>query len=137
MSNNFSHESTNPRQRRAYAHSVISKYKEGRATYAEAFEAAYKGSQTGDKGRNSNFGRAIGGVLVDAYAQRYDNDTVVVSGLSPAKQEEVSTKHATGELHAYSPDAYMVRPGAQNTPNLKGIIHDPIAEGFIPLPPKQ
>ncbi len=136
MNNNFGPESTNPRNRRAFAHAKISQYKSGEATYGEAFEAAHKASPT-RKGEVSGFGRALGGVMVDAYAQRYDNDTVVVSGLSPAKQDEVAAKEAAGRPYGYSPDAYMVRPDAENTPVFKGTILDPIAEGFTPLPPKQ
>lgn len=127
--NNFGPESTNPRNRRAFAHAKVSQYKSGEATYGEAFEAAHKASTT-RKGEASGFGRALGGVMVDAYAQRYDNDTVVVSGLSPVKQDEVVAKEAAGRPYGYSPDA-------ENTPVLKGTIHDPIAEGFIPLPPKE
>lgn len=131
--NNFGPNSTNPRQRRAFAHAKIKRFKDGEASYGEAFEAAHAAS-SGSKGERSNFGRSLGSVVVDAYAQRFDNDTVVVSGLSLPKQQEVADKEAGGRPYSYSPDAYMVRPDAHNTPELKGIIEDPIVEGFAPLP---
>jgi hypothetical protein len=131
MYRNFNSESSNPRDRRAFAHAKISQFKQGEATYGEAFEAAHKASHA-RKGEQSSFGRALGNVVVDAYAQDFDSDTVVVSGLSVPKQAEI----AANEASSYSPDAYMVRPDAQNAPRLKGVIHDPLAEGFAPLQQK-
>jgi len=136
MNNNFGPNSTSPRDRRAFAHAKISQFRQGKATYGEAFEAAHSASST-RKGKASGFGRALGNVMVAFYGQRHDNDTVVVSGLSVAKQEEIAAKKAAGRPYEYSPDACMARPDAQNTPQLKGLIEDPIAEGFVPLPPKQ
>lgn len=131
--NNFGPNSTNPREIRAYAHAKIKQFKDGDASYSEAFEAAHAASG-GSKGERSHFGRLLGGVVVDAYVQNFDNDTVVVSGLSLPKQQEVADKEAGGRPYSYSPDAYMVRPDAHNTPVLKGVIEDPIVEGFAPLP---
>jgi hypothetical protein len=131
MNRNFNPESTNPRSRRAFAHAKISQYKLGNATYGEAFEAAIDASQT-SKGQASNFGRALGGVIVDAYTQNFDNNTVVVFGLSPARQAEVAEKVAIGEPFSYRPDIKMLRPDANSQPRLMEVIHDPIAEGFLP-----
>ena len=132
LSQGFGPDSTNPRLRRAFAHAKIAQYQHGEVTYEEAFDAAQSASQN-RKGRESGFGRALGNVLVDAYAQRFDNDTVVVSGLSPAKQSEVAAKKAAGTLYSYRPDVYLVRPNANNEPRLKGTIADPIREGYTPL----
>jgi len=136
MSNSFGPNSNNPRLRRAFAHAMISKHKKGDATYAEAFEAAYNASHT-SKGSKSGLGQAVGGVVIDAFSQNHVKDTVTVSGLSPAKQNEIAAKKATGKAFGYSPDVYMIRPDAQDTPKLKGVIQDPIAEGFQPLKPEK
>jgi len=139
MNNNFGPESTNPRDRRAFAHAMIKRFNDGEATYREAFEAAHAACN-GRKGERSEFGKPLGKVVVVACAQVYVDDTVtgVVSGLSQRKQEEVAIKKAGGVPYGYSPDAYMVRPDANNTPDLNGTtIVDPIAEGYSPLKTKR
>lgn len=54
----FGPESTNPRERRAYAHTMIGKLAAGEVNYGEALEAAYKASQT-VKGEASGFEGAL------------------------------------------------------------------------------
>jgi|GEM_PF-3201251 len=134
MSNRFGPESTNPRQRRAYAHAVINQYKAGEATYAEAFEAAYAGSQAGAKGRDSHFGRAVGGVVISAFTQDFVNDTVIAGVLSPKSQDEIAAQREASGAPSYAPDVLIARPDANNIFDLKlnGAIQDPIAEGFMP-----
>src|SRR3989344_3933377 len=127
----FGPDSSNPRLRRAFAHTKIVEYKLGTASYEEAFSAAYKASQN-RKGAGSNFGTALGGVVVDAYALRFDNDTVVVSGLSPRTQMEVETEKASGNAFGYALDAFMSRPNVNNVPKLGSVIKNPIKEGYSP-----
>ena len=128
----FGPEATNPRTRRAYAHAVLARYKNGEASYNEAFEAAYKASQT-RKGEAANLGKTLGGVVTKAYCRNFENDTVVISGLSPRGRVELAAKEAAGPPYSFSPDAYLVRPDANNVPSAAMIIQDPIAEGFRPL----
>jgi len=132
MSNNFESSFSNPREKRAIAHNTIKRYKDGEATYEEAFKDAYDASHT-KKGERSSFGKALGCLAVDAIAHCHDNDTIVVSGLSTKKQEEIAVLEATNDFYSYSPDAYMTRPNANFAPKLNDIIADPIADGFMPL----
>lgn len=54
----FGPESTNPRERRAYAHTMISKLAMGEVNYGEALQATYKASRT-VKGGTSGFEGAL------------------------------------------------------------------------------
>lgn len=54
----FGPESTNPRERRAYAHAIIGKLASGEVNYGEALQAAYKASRT-TKGEASGFEGAL------------------------------------------------------------------------------
>lgn len=54
----FSPESNNPRERRAYAHTMIGKLANGEINYGEALQAAYKASKT-VKGESSGFEGAL------------------------------------------------------------------------------
>ena len=67
MSNNFESSFSNPREKRAIAHNTIKRYKDGEATYEEAFKDAYDASHT-KKGERSSFGKALGCLAVDAIA---------------------------------------------------------------------
>ncbi|MDB5161457.1 MAG: hypothetical protein JWO96_837 [Candidatus Saccharibacteria bacterium] len=54
----FGPESTNPRERRAYAHMKIAKLAIGKADYGEALQAAYLANGT-QKGKGSHFDEAL------------------------------------------------------------------------------
>lgn len=75
----FGPESSNPRERRAYAHAKLSQLKQGETTYEEAFDAVKTASHK-RKGQASGFAESLGKtavVLVDRGAIGFQRPGIV------------------------------------------------------------
>lgn len=91
----FGPESTNPRERRAYAHAMIGKLASGEVTYGEALEAAYYASCT-QKGQRSGFE----GALVNA-SRKNENDGT--SGHHAIRRVPLNWQHPKDESGNHIP----------------------------------
>lgn len=112
---------------RAETHGRIKAYKDGEATWNEAFAAAYDASEN-RKGSVSGFGRALGGIVVRRFV--WWSNSIAVYGVSPVVAQE-----AGDQLHTAVADVRLMHYDIENPPDLGNVIADPLAEGFMPLPP--
>jgi len=130
----FGPNSNNPRERRAYAHTMIKKYKDGEASIEAAFDAAASGANSGKKGIDSHFGRAVGNLIIDSYSLNYDRERIVVSALSPRLAEQVEQLKESGVIFSYSPDLYLTKPGLNKDDLALGkALKNPLEAGFSVL----
>ena len=75
----FGPNSTNPRERRAYAHTMLAQLKQGEVRYGEALEAVDAASQT-RKGKESGLAQSLGNtavVLVDWGATSFERPGII------------------------------------------------------------
>lgn len=119
----FGPESTNPRERRAYAHAKLARLKKGEATYGEAADAVLNAIHT-TKGKASGFAESLGksAVLLVDCAGDGDGSYVWVKGYPMSAEEAAkwsADAHNDGvynELSAQGRETYefQVRGGSSN-----------------------
>ena len=129
----FGPESTNPRERRAYAHAIIKKFHDGTATYADAYSASQSANQT-VKGERSGFDAAIGPIFIEGVCFDYANDRTVLSGISRGLKKTIDALDRGAHIYSVQMNAHLERPGTTKDEQVEpGQVVDPLELGFSPM----
>lgn len=127
--------SKNPREKRAYAHLVISEYKRGERSFGDALNAAHSAAGT-TKGRASGFEGALGGIIVDGTNINVPGDNITVAGFTPHLFAAIEAARQTGHSFTFRHDVVLRHEGAETPPPTPGaVMTNHLGDGFYAIVP--